>query len=108
MNSNLNREEKTLTLRLSGDLISTTVETVRNEAGDLFGTEAGASPKWDTFILDLTMAQMVDSAGLNFVVSLLKRIHARGAKMQVKYSSPNIFRTFMFTRLDKRVALVKV
>jgi len=51
---------------------------------------------------------MVDSVGLNLIVTLLKRVQQRGGRMQIAYSSPNIFRTFTFTRLDKHVELVKV
>jgi anti-anti-sigma factor len=107
MNSHPNSGEETLTLCVPGDLISTNVETFRTEADSLFGTAAGTPPKWHRFILDLTAAKMVDSAGLNLVVSLLKRVQSQGAKMQITYSSPNILRTFTFTRLDKHVELVK-
>lgn len=105
MNSQPNLDEKTFTLRVPGDLISTTVETLRHETVDLFGT-ADAPPKWTTLVLDLTAAKMLDSAGLNLVVSLFKRVQLRGGRMQIRYSSPNILRILTFTRLDKHVELV--
>jgi anti-anti-sigma factor len=107
MNSHLNPDEKTLTLRVSGDLVSTAAEPVRNEVLALFGGAASGPPKWTTFILDLTTAKMVDSVGLNLVVSMLKRVQARGAKMRITYSSQDVLRTLNFTRLDKHIELVK-
>jgi anti-anti-sigma factor len=103
----LDPNERTVTLCVPGDLISTNVETFRNEADVLLETDAGTSRPERIFILDLTAAKMVDSAGLNLVVSLLKRVQRQGAKMQIRYSSPNILRTFNFTRLDKHIELVK-
>lgn len=87
--------------------MSTNVEALRGEIGQWLEASDTAPRKWNTFILDLTAASMVDSAGLNFVVSLLKCAQQRGAKMQVTYSTQNVFRTFTFTRLDKHIELVK-
>ena len=108
MNPALDLNEESVTLRVPGDLISTNAGELRKEVSSLLETAGGAPRKWDTFILDLSAAKMVDSVGLNLVVSLFKRVQVRGAKMQVNYSSPNILRTFTFTRLDKLVKLVKV
>jgi anti-anti-sigma factor len=107
MNPPLNLNENTVTLRVPGDLISTNVETLRNEAHVLLGPDDSTSRRERMFVLDLTAAKMVDSAGLNLVVSLLKRVQRQGTKMQIRYSSPNILRTFNFTRLDKHIELVK-
>jgi anti-anti-sigma factor len=106
MDSKLDTNDRTLTLHITGDLISTTAEALRAELAALFGTADETPREWDLFRLDLTSAKMIDSVGLNLVVSLLKYIQKRGAKMQVVYSSPNIARTFAFTRLDKHVELV--
>jgi len=108
MNSTPDLHEESVTLRVPGDLISTNADALRNEIGGLLETSGGAPRNWDLFVLDLTAAKMVDSVGLNLVVSLLKRVQARGARMQINYASPNILRTFTFTRLDKHVSLVKV
>ena len=105
MNSNLDLEKKWLTLRVAGDLISTNAEALRGEIDELLKAESPAG--WNTFRLDLTTAQMVDSVGLNLVVNLLKRVQKREARMQVLYGHQNVLRTFIFTRLDKQVELVK-
>ena len=107
MKSTLELNEESMTFRVNGDLISTTAEGLRNEVNELLKVNNDAPRKWNLFILDLTSAKMVDSVGLNLVVSMLKRVRMRGARMQVTYSSPNIMRTFTFTRLDKQIQMVQ-
>lgn len=107
MTSNLDLENRLLTLCVPGDLISTNAEELRTELTRLLGTVEGAPSQWQTFRLDLARARMVDSVGLNLVVGLLKRLRKRGAKLQVAYASQNVLRTFTFTRLDKHVEMVK-
>lgn len=108
MTPNLDLREETMTFRVPGDLVSTNADALRKEINGLLETGGDTQRKWHIFVLDLTAAKMVDSVGLNLVVSLLKRVLVRDAKLQVNYSSPNILRTFAFTRLDQHVKLVKV
>lgn len=107
MNSALNANDNTVTLTVPGDLVSTTAEALRQEAERLLESAGEPQRKWNTFILNLSAAKMVDSVGLNLVVLLLKRVQKFGGKMQITYSSPNVLRTFSFTRLDKHIGLVK-
>ena len=104
----MNINERTLTLHVPGDLISTTALAVRSEMDALIEANDKMPRKWNVFRLDLAAAQMIDSVGLNLVVTLFKSVRKRGARMQVAYSSPNILRTFAFTRLDTHVELIKV
>lgn len=104
---NSSTTEPSITLRVEGDLLCTRVDAVRQEAANLLTDSAGAKAAWQIFKLDLTAAKMVDSAGLNLVVALLKRVLAKGGTMQVLYSNENVLRTFKFTRLDEHVQLVK-
>jgi anti-anti-sigma factor len=100
--------EISVTLNVAGDLTSTTSDLLRAEIQRSVEAPTAAGRKWSTLVLDLARAKMVDSVGLNLVVSLLKRTQAQGAKMQIIYSSPNVLRTFTFTRLDRHVEMVKV
>ena len=95
------------TIRVPGDLISTNIEHLRGEANRLLGDAAGL-PSFNFLKIDLTAAGMVDSAGLNLIVTILKRLRARGAQLHIAYSNPNLLRTFIFTRLDQHVKLLKV
>jgi anti-anti-sigma factor len=95
-------------VRIAGDLVSTTVEALRKEANGVLDGVGESIARGGCFKLDLTAAAMVDSAGLNLVVTLLKRAQMRGMKMQIAYTDANLLRTFIFTRLDQHIELVKV
>jgi anti-sigma B factor antagonist len=100
-------EERAYTLNVPGDLISTTAEALRRQLAGVL--EPSAAPRtWNLFTLDLSAAKMVDSVGLNLVVTILKNVRKAGARMKILYSSPNVQRTFLFTRLDRHLELVKV
>jgi anti-anti-sigma factor len=98
----------TVTLKVAGDLLSTNARMVREEFEALAKSTEWSRKDVKTFRLDISKAKMVDSVGLNFVVFLIKQAGKRGLAMQVAYSTPNIHRTFVFTRLDRHLDLVKV
>jgi anti-anti-sigma factor len=108
MNSPHQTDERALSLRVPGDLLSTNADALRTEAFALLQPGDGLAEPWTKFVLDLSSARMIDSVGLNLVVALLKRVQKRGARMQVVYSCPHVLRTFAFTRLDQHVEMVKV
>ena len=97
-----------LHVAVPGDILSTNADALRDE---LFGVLESAdirSASWNTFRLDLTAAQMVDSVGLNLIVSLVRVVKARNGKVEATIRSANIYRTFLFTRLDKQIQLTKI
>lgn len=96
----------TLTFTLEGDILSTTISPLRAEALRLLESPPILNGSWNTLELVLTNAKMVDSAGLNFLVSLIKAAKNRGAVVRAVVASRTVHRTFVFTRLDKQVELV--
>jgi anti-anti-sigma regulatory factor len=48
---------------------------------------------------------MVDSTGLNLLVSIIKTVSPRGAKVAAKIANANVHRTFLYTRLDKQMTI---
>ena len=100
-------ENDLVVVRVNGDLVSTTAASVRGEI-DTAISAADEARSWSVFQLDLATAKMIDSVGLNLVVSLLKRLQARERRLQVTYCDPNVLRTLTFTRLDKQIELVKI
>jgi anti-anti-sigma factor len=108
MNPTARPEDHPLTVRVSGDLLNTTTAAVRAEIDPLLAAASHVLETGTTLRLDLTAATMIDSVGLNLVVSLLKAVQKRGAKLQIAYADQNILRTLTFTRLDKQIELVKV
>ena len=91
----------------SGDLISTNAAALREQLRNVLEPAAGSSFEWHLIRLELNSARMVDSVGLNLVVSLLRAVQKADRKMQVTYTNPNVLRTFQFTRLDQQIELIK-
>ncbi len=107
MQPEVNPETKVLTLRLPGDL--TTSNSVSTKAvAELVQSARDEDRGWRDVKFDLTQARMVDSAGLNLIVSALKAAQRFGGKLQIAYRDPNIHRTLRFTGLDKRLELLRV
>jgi len=107
MKSHLDVKGDILTVTINCDLTSTKVEDLRlwlmNQANPSSDTYA----RWTIFRLELAGAKMVDSVGLNLIISVLKAVQQRGASMQIVCPNPNVYRTLVFTRLDKHVELIK-
>jgi anti-anti-sigma factor len=97
-----------LTVTLKGDLVSTAADQVRGQMTALLETPTSPDATWKLFRLDLVTAKMVDSVGLNFIITILKAVQKNGAKMQILYTNQNVHRTFLFTRLDQHIELVKI
>lgn len=108
MNHLLDVREKTLRIEVPGDVLSTNADTLREEIFGLLDSTTVKQAAWDTLKLDLTAAQMVDSVGLNLIVAIIRAVKTRNGKVVTTIKSPNIHRTFLFTRLDKQMELVKI
>lgn len=98
--------DKTLLLAFPGDLLSTNTDEARREITAILESNPVKSAGWTTLKLDLKAAKMIDSVGLNLVVSLYKEAKKTNAKTTAVISNPNIQRTFLFTRLDTHIEVV--
>jgi anti-anti-sigma factor len=108
MNASFNLENNTLTIRVPFDLISTHLDSLREEIARQLEPPTQEPPKWNLLQLDLSAAKMVDSVGLNVIITLLKIARKHQGQMVICYQNPNVFRTLVFTRLDQQIKLVKV
>jgi len=104
----LDIREKTLSVTVPGDVLSTNADALREDLFGLLDSPPVKHGDWDTLKLDLTAAQMVDSVGLNLIVAIVRNVKNRNGRIVTTLKSPNIHRTFLFTRLDKQMELVKV
>jgi anti-anti-sigma factor len=95
----------TLTVVIPSDVLSTNTEVLRPEIFKIL--EDTASEAWQVLVFDLTAAKMVDSAGLNLLISVVRSVQPRGMKIRALVSNDNILRTFKFTRLDRHIELVE-
>lgn len=96
---------KSLTVIVPGDVLSTNAEELRGGVFSLLESSEGLH--MTTLKLDLTRARMIDSVGLNLLVTFIRFMKDRGGKVQTLVTSENIERTFIFTRLDQMLELIK-
>jgi len=96
-------QRKEVGFRFACDVLSTTAEDLRIGLDQVLQTPAAQAGAFEYFDADLRAARMVDSVGLNLLVWLWRVVTARGGRLRVRISSPDIERTFRFTRLSDRV-----
>jgi anti-anti-sigma factor len=87
-----------LTLRFEEDLISTTVKRLGVEWNALVSA-VGAN---QLIVADLSEVEMIDSQGLNFLISLYKDITERCGLFKVTGASPTNQRLLEFVNLTDR------
>lgn len=80
-----------------GDILSTNAESIRPE---LFAACEDLSPG-SVIQLDLRAARMIDSVGLNLIVSLIRQVKGKDASIQILVSNKAVHRMMTFTRIDQ-------
>lgn len=101
MNHTINSQTHTLQLQIPGDITSTTAPSLRNELFALLEREfSSKNQAWQTLHLDLSSAKMVDSVGLNLLVSIIRLATEHSRKICCTVASRHVHRTMLFTRLD--------
>lgn len=108
MNHNYDIDDKSLYITVPGDILSTNVDSVRESIFDIIDSGQVTEGGFAKVTLDLTAAKMIDSAGLNLLVSILKVAKSKNAIVVARISTPHILRTFAFTRLDKLISVEQV
>jgi anti-anti-sigma factor len=101
----LNQVEKTLTITVPGDLLSTNYDAVGAELNDIFTSAEVKKAAWDCLVFDLRHARLIDSMGLNLIVSVLNQMKNRAIRVRVQITSRTIHRTFLFTRLERHMEI---
>ncbi len=86
---------------VSGDLTSTTAPSFRADVDQKLVAATRDHPGWSVVEIDLRTARMVDSVGLNQLVSIIKNVREKGGSVRILISHPNIQRILTFTRIDK-------
>ncbi len=106
MKHTLEISNRTLTLVVPGDIVSTNAATLRQEAFGILESETITRADWQTLVIDLRSANMVDSMGLNLLVSIIKFAKNRGTKIIGHIGNANVQRALCFTRLDTQMELI--
>lgn len=106
MKHNLDTTNRALTLVIPGDIVSTNAAALRQETFGILESEVISRADWRTLHLDLRATNMLDSMGLNLLVSIIKFAKNRGAKITGQVANPNVQRALCFTRLDTQMELL--
>lgn len=100
--------EDVLSILQGDDIVSTNVDQVRSDIMEVVESKGIDSADWNLLELDLTKADIIDSSGLNFLVTLDRHLKEHDKKTRLIVASPHIHRTFVYVRLDKRMDIVLV
>lgn len=96
-----------LEVSVPGDLLSTNADQFRAGAFAMMDAQAGRGSEWLGVEIDLRRAQMVDSAGLNAIVSIIRRLKADGKQAVIQVKDKHVHHIFLFTRLDRLAEILK-
>lgn len=93
-----------MVLKIPYDLISTKIESL-SKVKDLIKNAYAENKNYQILLIDLKNCSMIDSAGLNFLVSLHKLVSSKGGKVTAINLGKNVRRTFLFSRLDRYIEI---
>jgi anti-anti-sigma factor len=96
-----------LEISVPGDLLSTNANQFRVGAFSVMDAQADNGAEWLGVAMDLRGAQMVDSAGLNAMISVIRRLKDEGKRALIQVRNPHVHQVFLFTRLDRLAEIVK-
>jgi anti-anti-sigma regulatory factor len=96
-----------LQILVPGNLISTNADQFRSSACSAIDAQSGVNRDWSGIEIDLTAAKMVDSAGLNAIISLIRRLNNDGKRVVIHVRDQHVYRVCMFTRLDGLAEIIR-
>jgi anti-anti-sigma factor len=108
IDTEFNAIEATVVVTVHGNLLSTNIRPAREKILNYLESEGIRESAWRTLRLDLSEAQMVDSTGLNFLVSLARFVRKREAKLHLLVGSNPVRKSLSFVRLDKTAQITLV
>lgn len=88
-------------VRIKGDILSTHAKELSGTFG--YALEEAARKDVRELTVDLTSARMVDSTGLNVLMTLVRGAREGGIPVRVIITSPAVRRVFEVSRLDQVV-----
>ena len=105
INYQFSSKDQTLILTFQVDVKSSTVEDLKEKI-DRAIEEADSQPQnLKILLLDFREIHLIDSMGLNLLVSLIKRFKKRSAIVKAKVKTRALYQIFLATRMDKQMVL---
>jgi len=93
--------ESLLKMTIFGDVISTNVDELQKKVTEVLQGTSVSQGGWNQFVLNLTSARMIDSLGLNLILSIVKKMKINEANIKILIANSTVHRTFLATRMDK-------
>lgn len=103
MKHRIDNQRGSLCIQVTGDILSTNAETIRGEMLKYLEADGRGCRMIE---IQLLQARMVDSMGLNTLVSVVRRAKSLGLSARVLTANPSLHRIFRFTRLDQHMDVV--
>ena len=92
-------------MTVPGDILSTSTAAIREDLNSAI--ESFEARTASTLEIDARNASMIDSMGLNLVVSTLREATTRGLKLRLRVADRNVHRILLFTCLDRHLEVVR-
>ena len=99
-------ETACLHLALEGDLKSTTIAEIRRDLGTILKHEYVFLLKINVVEVDISSASIVDSLGINLVLSVLKWAANSNAEARIIVGTRGVYETLLAIGLDKHSQLI--
>ena len=97
---------KLVQFSIPGDLLSTKADQFRAMALALVEAHSSGFPEWAGVEINLERAHMVDSAGLNALIGLLRMLKKDERRMIIRVANPQAKRVSLFTRTDRQAEII--
>ncbi len=101
-----NTQSSCLQLAVAGDLISTTTAALHRDVFVILAHDYARSLSITVVELDISAATLVDSLGLNVVISVLKWSKQRGAAFRIIVGKRGVYSTMLAVGLDRQAELI--
>lgn len=95
-----------LQLTVPGDIKSTTTAALHRDVFAILAHDFMRSLSLKVIELDISAATMVDSLGLNLVISVLKWSKQRDAQLRIRIGKRGVYSTMLAVGLDRQAELI--
>jgi len=95
-----------LNVKVQGDLKSTTVEALQRDFTTMLASDNVRLADLSVMELDLKEAALIDSQGLNLLVSVSRQMKLRKVPMRVRVSLRSVYLTLLSVGLDRQIEVL--
>ena len=104
--SEFDKPSATLRLQVGGDVTSTTTGALHRDVQIILADEQTRALSIHRVELDLNAARMVDSLGLNLIITILKWAKNRDARLGIQVSKRGVYSTLLAVGLERQADLL--